>query len=182
MDPIAYQVIRSRRKTISIQITPDGRVVVRCPLRLSRREIRNFVEKEQNWILPRLEKARMQLRQPKLTEEQLEVLTDRAKEVFAERSAEFSSRMGVRFHKITIRHQKTRWGSCSAAGNLSFNCLLVLAPPEVLDYVVVHELAHRIEMNHSPAFWAQVERILPDYRSRRQWLKEQGGELIARLP
>ena len=90
--------------------------------------------------------------------------------------------MGVTYGRSTIRSQHTRWGSCSARGNLNFNCLLALTPPEVLDYVVVHELCHRKELNHSPAFWAEAERVLPDYKNRRNWLKENGTALIARLP
>ena len=89
--------------------------------------------------------------------------------------------VGVSYGGITIRAQKTRWGSCSSKGNLNFNCLLLLAPAEVLDYVVVHELCHRREMNHSPKFWAEVERVLPDYDARRKWLKENGPGLISRL-
>ena len=87
-------------------------------------------------------------------------------------------RVGVTYGRITIRNQRTRWGSCSAKGNLNFNCLLMKAPPEVLDYVVVHELCHRLEMNHSPRFWAQVERVLPDYKVSRKWLREHGNELM----
>ena len=82
--------------------------------------------------------------------------------------------MGVSDGSITVREQKTRWGSCSAKGNLNFNWKLVLMPEEILDYVVVHELAHRLQMNHSTEFWDEVEKILPDYRKRRQWLKENG--------
>ena len=82
--------------------------------------------------------------------------------------------MGVSYGSITVREQKTRWGSCSAKGNLNFNWKLVLMPEEILDYVVVHELAHRLQMNHSTEFWDEVEKILPDYRKRRQWLKENG--------
>lgn len=77
-----------------------------------------------------------------------------------------------------MREQKTRWGSCSAAGNLNFNWKLILMPPEILDYVVVHELAHRKELNHSKAFWSVVEQILPDYKERRRWLKTEGALFI----
>ena len=82
---------------------------------------------------------------------------------------------------ITIRNQKTRWGSCSSKGNLNFNCLLMLTPPEVIDYVVVHELCHRKEMNHSWAFWAEVEKVLSGYKEQVKWLKENGGQVIGRM-
>jgi len=88
----------------------------------------------------------------------------------------------VSYGSITVRSQKTRWGSCSSRGNLNFNCLLMLTSPEVLDYVVLHELCHRKELNHSARFWAQVERVMPDYRLRRKWLKDHGSALIGRLP
>lgn len=101
-----------------------------------------------------------------------------AKEIIPRRAACFAARMGVSYGRITIREQKTRWGSCSQKGNLNFNWKLVLMPPEILDYVVVHELAHRKEMNHSPRFWAVVEKELPDYRKRREELKIRGREFI----
>ena len=90
--------------------------------------------------------------------------------------------VGVSYGRITIRSQRSRWGSCSSNGNLNFNCLLMLVPPGVLDSVVVHELCHRKEMNHSPRFYAEVLRVLPDYRERDRWLKENGAMLMARLP
>ncbi len=89
--------------------------------------------------------------------------------------------MGVDYGRITIRAQRSRGGRCSGRGNLSFNCLLVLTPEKVRDYVVVHELCHRLEMNHSRAFWSQVERVMPDYRVQKAWLKEHGSALIRRL-
>ena len=88
--------------------------------------------------------------------------------------------MNVSYGRISIREQKTRWGSCSSAGNLNFNWRLIFAPPAVLDYVVVHELAHRKEMNHSAAFYAIVEQVLPDYRSSQKWLRENGHQLWLR--
>ena len=85
--------------------------------------------------------------------------------------------LGVTYGKISIRDQKTRWGSCSSEGNLSFNWRLILAPPDVLDYVVIHELCHRKEMNHSKEFWALVESLMPEYKERRKWLRENGNNL-----
>lgn len=109
---------------------------------------------------------------------ELQVLADEALRVIPERVQFYAPVVGVTYGRITIRNQRTRWGSCSAKGNLNFNCLLMKAPPEVLDYVVVHELCHRLEMNHSPRFWAQVERVLPDYKVSRKWLREHGNELM----
>ena len=116
-----------------------------------------------------------------LTDAQLSGLKKRAKIAFRERVGYYAPLVGVSYGQITIRSQKTRWGSCSSKGNLNFNCLLLLAPPEVLDYVVVHELCHRKEMNHSPRFWAEVARVMPDYKVRRKWLKDNGNGLMQLL-
>jgi superfamily II DNA helicase RecQ len=113
-----------------------------------------------------------------LTKEQLRTLKKRAAAAISERVEYFAPIVGVTYGNITIRSQKTRWGSCSASGNLNFNCLILLAPPEVLDYVVVHELCHRKQMNHSPLFWAEVERVLPDYKASVRWLKQNGRRLM----
>ena len=88
---------------------------------------------------------------------------------------------GINYNRIFIRLQKSRWGSCSRDGNLNFNCLLVLMPLEILDSVVVHELCHRKHMNHSKQFYAEVEKIFPDYRKCSKWLKENGGIYFKRL-
>lgn len=179
MKNMDYTLIRSSRRTISIQLSPAGEVVVRAPNRMPKRDIERFVESKRSWIEAHL--ARLPQTQPKLTEEELETLARHAKEVLPEIAAHYAPLVGVDYGRITIRAQRTRWGSCSTQGNLNFNCLLMLTPDDVMEYVVVHELCHRKEMNHSPRFWAEVERILPDYRRSRQWLKENGGELISRL-
>ena len=101
--------------------------------------------------------------------------------VIPDRVRHFAPIVGATYGRITIRNQRSRWGSCSGKGNLNFNCLLMLTPSHVIDYGVVHELCHRLEMNHSQKFWSQVERVLPDYRKSREWLKEHEKELIGRL-
>lgn len=176
-------VIPSRRKTISIAIERDLRVVVRTPLQMTKAEIQRFLEEKQPWIQRHLEQMRQrcQSMEPSLTEAELRALTERAKVVLAQRAAYFAPLVGVTYGRVTIRHQVSRWGSCSSKGNLNFNCLLMLCPPEVADYVVVHELCHRLEMNHSPRFWGAVARVMPDYAVHRRWLKEHGGQLIGRL-
>ena len=178
---ISYTLIRSARKTLSLEIRPDGTVLVRAPKSMSDRRIREFVISKQGWLLSRLEKYRDQPPLPRLTEQELAQLKQQAREDLTARAAHFAPLLGVTFQRITIRAQKGRWGSCSGQGNLNFNCLLMLAPPEVRDYVVIHELCHRKQMNHSPAFWAEVERICPDHRRHREWLKFNGNALLSRL-
>lgn len=183
----SYNIIikRSNRKTLAIQITPDAQIIVRAPYRMPESYIQKFIHEKEDWIESHLDKAlqkkeaREQL--PGLTYDEIKELADQALKVIPQRVAYYAPLVGVSYGRITIRNQKTRWGSCSAKGNLNFNCLLVLVPPEVMDYVIVHELCHRKEMNHSPRFWAEVERIIPDYKARRKWLKENGGALISRM-
>ena len=175
------EVKRSQRKTISLEIRRDGSVLVRAPLRTGMPRIRAFVQEHAGWIEKQRQKLAAARRAEGLREEELASLRRSAARWIPERAAHFAPLVGVRYGRITIRCQRTKWGSCSSKGNLNFNLLLMLAPPEVVDYVVVHELCHRLEMNHSERFWANVERVLPDYRERRQWLRSHGGELMARL-
>ena len=168
-----------------LEVTEEGRVIVRAPMRIPQAEIERFIQKKSQWIERSLEE--MQRRKlencnlEKLSMEEIRLLADKALKVFPEKTAFFAKKMGVTYGKITIRNQKSRWGSCSAKGNLNYNCILMLAPEEVQDYVVVHELCHRKEMNHSERFWNEVEKVLPDYKERRAWLKEHGSALIERM-
>ena len=104
-------------------------------------------------------------------------LSRRALERVRERLEYYAPRLGVRFNRVAIRDQRSRGGSCSAKHNLNFNWKLIMAPPEALDYVVIHELCHLIEFNHSPRFWRLVEGQMPEYEFWKKWLKEHGKEL-----
>ncbi len=180
---IRVEVVYSRRRTLGLEVRADGRVILRAPKGLSNQAVMDFVKERQAWIVQKwfeTERIRRQKaeRPPRDYEQNpaLEVqYRKEARRRITERAAYFAEKMGVDYGRIAIKAAKTRWGSCSAQGNLNFHWKLILMPPAILDYVVVHELAHRIEMNHSPRFWTQVERILPDYRERRRWLKENGG-------
>lgn len=174
---IPFQIIRSSRKTLAVQVKADGQVVIRVPLRTSWKEAERFLERESAWVERHVAAALASYVEPRTyTDAQVREGKARARELFAWRTAHFSAVMGVDYGRISVRQQKTRWGSCSVRGNLNFNWKLALMPEEILDYVVVHELAHRVEMNHSPRFWAVVETVLPDWRERRRWLKQHGGE------
>ena len=177
-------VIRSNRKTVAIQVNSDLSVTVRAPRSVSEKDIEEILKKKEAWISKHIEKIKETKERveaeptEKLTREKVIALAEEALKVIPERVEYFAKVIGVTYVKITVRNQKTRWGSCSSKGNLNFNCLLMLAPPEVLDYVVVHELCHRKQMNHSKAFWLEVEKVLPDYKEARKWLKEDGSQII----
>ena len=181
------ELIRSSRKTLAIEVRPDGTIRIRAPRFCTNAEIRHFVQKNRAWIAGKLEMAAQRQErkntpegQP-FTEREIHELAERALKELPPRVRQYAEQMGVTYGRITIRNQRTRWGSCSSKGNLNFNCLLMLAPAEVQDYVIVHELAHRREMNHSPRFWHIVEENLPDYKKRKLWLKKEGTVLIERL-
>ena len=117
----------------------------------------------------------------KLSAEQIRALADQALQTIPPRVARYARLLGVTYGRITIRYQRTRWGSCSSKGNLNFNCLLMLTPLEVVDSVIVHELCHRKEMNHSERFYREVLRVYPDYWRWDKWLKENGELIMMRL-
>jgi hypothetical protein len=116
-----------------------------------------------------------------LSAEEIRQLADQALKVIPERVKYYAPLIGVDYGNITIRNQRTRWGSCSSKGNLNFNCLLMLTPPEVIDCVVVHELCHRKEMNHSRKFYQEIYRVYPEYDKWNQWLKQHGSAIMSRM-
>ena len=179
------RLIRSKRKTISMELR-DGDVVVRAPKWVSRREIDAFIADHRDWLkkaMAREEQRRAELSAVvRLTDAELDRLAAIARDYIPRRVAHFAPLVGVDYGKITIRRQRSRWGSCSAQGNLSFNCLLMLTPPAVLDSVVVHELCHRKVMDHSQRFYDLLLGIMPDYQEHHKWLRQHGQALIARLP
>ncbi len=174
---LILQVIRSARKTIGLQVKEDGSVLLRIPNCLSARALQDFLNREQSWIWQNAEQMQSRIKQRETTGatpvEQLSAEeAEKIKEKIGFRVNYYSKIMGVTVGKITIRNQKTRWGSCSSKGNLNFNYQLYYLPEELLDYVVIHELAHRRHMNHSAAFWEEVEKYCPNYKIRRRALQD----------
>lgn len=178
-------VIKSKRKTISIQVKPDE-VIIRAPLRMKEKEIEEFVQTKRSWIEKHLEslseKQKLLQNTAPYTEEEIKEFIARAKEIIPQKVEFYARKIGVSYNRITIRCQRTRWGSCSSKGNLNFNCLLVLLPDEIIDSVVVHELCHRKQMNHSSKFYAEIEKVFPDYRKCHTWLKQNGNKYMSRIP
>ena len=181
---IEYRLMRSRRRTVSVEVTSDG-ITVRAPLKMPVAEIDKFVIDHKDWIRKKTalieEKKKCQQPVEHLTRADIDRLAEEAMRVIPERVAYYAPIVGVTYGRITIRNQVSRWGSCSAKGNLNFNCLLMLMPPEVLDSVVVHELCHRKEMNHSKRFYAEVLRVYPDYNKWHKWLEDHGDEIMRRM-
>ena len=180
-----YTIIKSFRKSCSITVERDGTVTICAPFFMSEKKINKIINERKEWI----EKAQKRIANrterlnslTPITSSEINSLKAGAKPIIEEKVRLFADKIGVKYGKITIRNQKTRYGSCTAKGNLNFNCLIMLMPEKIIDYVIVHELCHIKEMNHSRRFWNEVESILPDYKERRKWLKLNGNILIERM-
>ena len=179
------EVRRSKRKSAAIKITADMQIVVFVPLCVSDNEIERMVISKSKWIDEHMLKVQSTIDErsklEKITFEQIKELADQAVEYIPKRVKYYAEKENFIYNKITIKNLVSRWGSCSTKGNLNFNCLLMLTPDYVIDYIVVHELCHLREMNHSEKFWAEVEKIMPDYQRAELWLKQNGGNLISRM-
>ena len=178
-------IIRSSRKTIGIQLKDDGVLVVRAPKRLSDAYLCNYLldnaVRIERYVRKISEKNKEYEKISRYSADEMKLLKEKAKAIIPERVKYYAGLLGVTYGKITIRCQKTRWGSCSAEGNLSFNCMLMDTPPEVIDSVVVHELCHRLHMNHSKSFYASVYSIFPEYEKWNKWLKNNGQLIIRKM-
>ncbi|MAT42199.1 MAG: metal-dependent hydrolase [Anaerolineaceae bacterium] len=221
--PKIDQIIRSKRKTIALVVQTDGKLIVRAPLRTTKKDIEQLVQQQEDWILKK--QAEMLIRakqnQPRLFVEKeefyylghlyplmivnqaLETLKFekntfrmtaslqpygaqvfkewyrvQAKRILTERVAYYAKKHGFQYKKVRITSASSRWGSYSTSGTLSFPWRLVMAPIDMIDYVVVHELVHSRFQNHSKDFWNGVAAIMPDYKERRKWFKLHGSQLF----
>ena len=172
-----YTLIRSNRKTIAIELRP-GEIIVRAPVYVTTEQIDAHVRSREQWI--RKHQQTLPTVEP-LSMEEVRALAEQALKTIPPRVAHYARILGVTYGRITIRNQRTRWGSCSSKGNLNFNCMLMITPPEVVDSVIVHELCHLKEMNHSDRFYREVLRVYPDYWRWDRWLKENGELIMMRL-
>ena len=169
----SYELIRSRRRTLALEITRDCRVLVRAPLRLSQAKIDAFVESHATWIQTHLEQQRQRMASapPPPTQADIATLKAKARAVLPEKVAYWSEKMGIRPTGLKITTARKRYGSCSGKNSLCFSCFLMDCPEEAIDLVVVHELCHIREKNHGPRFYALLGQYLPDYKERKKLLR-----------
>jgi predicted metal-dependent hydrolase len=179
-----FEIKRSKRKTLSVEIKSDCTILVRAPYFVKDKEIEKFINEKSGWINKTLQKMKLKQSEKieKLSPDELYNLKIKAMDYIPNRVEYFAKIMNVEYGRVTIRAQKTRWGSCSSKKNLNFNCLLMLAPKEVADSVIVHELCHLKEMNHSKKFYDEILKVYPNYHKYNKWLKENGSSLIKKIP
>jgi len=173
---VPYRIIRSKRRTMGIEVGLDGTVVARIPNRTAISEAQEFVEEKQEWILKSRERMK-DLREKKETMAWEDIRTEmgfwmkgKGGEMFREKVDRWAEIMDVDYRNLRIKDTRTRWGSCSNKKNINFCWKIFAMPEKIVDYLIVHELAHIKQMNHSSAFWAVVEQYIPDYRKRKKEL------------
>ena len=185
LEKFEYIIKKSRRTTISVQITPDQKLLAKAPAYTSIKEVEDFLREKRDWIIKQINRTKVTSQQAAqmgiLSDKEIRKLKRDAKKIIPERVEYYAKLSGITYNRIFIRLQKSRWGSCSVEGNLNFNALLALMPLGVLDSVVVHELCHRRHMDHSKAFYDEVLKIFPDYKKWDKWLKENGAAYQLRV-
>jgi len=177
-----YQLIRSRRRTLALEIARDAALIVRAPLRMPVEFVLQFVEQKRGWIDRKQriarERAGLASQLETRSSEEIRKLREQAEQKLCARAQHFANLMDVKYGSLRITRAKTRWGSCTRAANISLSLRLILAPERVIDYVIVHELAHILEHNHSKKFWQKVEQFYPEYKKCRKWLRENDHLLV----
>ncbi len=169
---IEYRVVYSDRRTVTITFDTDGTLLLRAPIGTKKVRLEAIIREHAVWIERHRDRAiKKASAEAELTKERVAILRRQAKERLPSLTAHYAALLGVSYGKITITSAKTRFGSCSSVGNISYSYRLMQYPPQAQEYVVVHELCHRVYMNHSPAFYKMIESILPDYKKRRALLK-----------
>ncbi len=164
-----YKIIRSNRKTVSIQVDTDCNITVRAPYKVFEKEIEEFVLDKKEWLEKAVLKQMNRNRNKKeYTEDDIKILREKAKTVLPEKVKYYSSIMDVYPKSIKINSAKKRYGSCSGENNINFSLFLMDKDERFIDYVVVHELAHIKHHNHSKAFYEFIERFMPDYKERKK--------------
>lgn len=181
---LTYIIQKSRRRSISVSVMTDNRVLVKAPYGTSERTVQEFLLSKKDWITKHLEKQNREEEKAEslglLSADEIKQIKKQAHKIIPQRVEYWANKIDVTYGRIAIRLQSSRWGSCAQNGNLNFNCLLVLMPQEILDSVVVHELCHRKHMNHSKEFYAEIDRVFPDYKRCNKWLKDNGGVYMKR--
>lgn len=171
---ITYQLRRrARMRYVRLSIAVDGSLIVTAPKSYPQFLIQTLILNKQTWIKTSIAKrlARPSIFREHYTPAQIKQYKIVTKKLFLARLEHFNKFYNFQYHKVTVRSASTRWGSCSKQGNLNFNYRLCLLEPKLLDYIVVHELCHLKEFNHSKAFWQLVAKKFPDYKNLRQQLK-----------
>lgn len=169
-----YKLIRSRRKTLALEIARDGALIIRAPLPASMEYISKFIKQKNAWIAQKQainrQKWQMAASLGKKSRAEIDQLRSQAEQMIPARAGYFAYLLGLKHGHVRITNAKTRWGACSRNGNLSFSWRLAMAPARVVDYVIIHELIHILEHNHSRRYWAKVRAAYPEYKNCKQWL------------
>lgn len=176
-----YQLVRSKRRTLALKITREGELIACAPYKMPVKEIERFISEKRKWIEDCVRRVSAAAQLPVFSAEEIEKYREKTKELVNKKVPYYAELLGVSYGKISVRKQKTVWGSCSRKGDLSFNLLLSAVRDEIADYVVVHELCHRKRMDHSPAFWKWVEKICPDYKTLRKELQKGCSDILLRV-
>lgn len=180
MGDMGYEVRESMRaRSVRITVYPSGKVVVTKPTRVSAQVVEKFVQERADWIETTLAHAHrrrgglplIELPKPRKGSRAYKDAIASARALAHERLAHLNKKYTTIYGSVSIRNQKTRWGSCTALNNLSFNYKIAFLPPHLADYIIVHELCHTIEHNHSERFWAQVARTIPNHKEIRKELR-----------